>query len=68
MKYLVAIYVQQYLHLQKGSLLTKGHRQLYRPTEEATQKITMTQMAKHGENSVYYDMQLKRYRSVGFSP
>lgn len=34
-----------YLHLQKGSLRTNGHRQLWRPTEEATQKMTMTQMA-----------------------
>lgn len=32
-------------HLQKGSLRTNGHRQLWRPTEEATQKMTMTQMA-----------------------
>lgn len=35
-----------HLHLQKGSLRTKGHRQLWRPTEEARQKITITQMAE----------------------
>lgn len=40
-----------YLHLQKGSLLTKGHRQLWSPTEEATQKMAMTQIAKQSENS-----------------
>lgn len=42
--------IQSHLHLQKGSLLTKGHRQLYKPTEEATQKMAMTQMANHEEN------------------
>lgn len=35
-----------HLHLQNGSLRTKGHRQLWRPTEEATQKMAMTQMAE----------------------
>lgn len=40
-----------HLHLQKGSLLTKGHRQLWRPTEEATQKMAMTQIAEQRGNS-----------------
>lgn len=38
-----------HLHLQKGRRLTNGHRQLWRPTEEATQKMAMTQMAAQRE-------------------
>lgn len=41
-----------HLHLQKGRRLTKGHRQLWRPTEEATQKMAMTQMAARRQSEV----------------
>lgn len=53
--------LKTHLHLQKGSLLTNGHRQLYRPTEEAKQKILMTQMAKRWRNS---RQKLSRYYRV----